>query len=186
MCYLCSTVLPWIGYPYLITVLFDMHRIVLLWEIKGLLSVFLFSITCLPVLYSIDFIPKLKICSFESLISMFVISIKVLISCPVEKPCVYCILFWQSMTGCAAYEMLVYFRTQNAKIRQLPFFLPNKRTRSHSVDFSHIKGFVEDIKLLYYRRNVPVYVYSNPLVICGENPPIILTPYISVLEDLLV
>jgi len=29
-------------------------------------------------------------------------------------------------------------------------------------------------------------MYSNPLVKCGENHPIILTPYISVLGDLLV
>jgi hypothetical protein len=29
-------------------------------------------------------------------------------------------------------------------------------------------------------------MYSNQLVICGENPPIISTPYISVLGDLLV
>jgi hypothetical protein len=28
-------------------------------------------------------------------------------------------------------------------------------------------------------------MYSNPLVMCGENPPIILTLYISVLGDLL-
>ncbi len=30
-------------------------------------------------------------------------------------------------------------------------------------------------------RNLPLYVYSNPLVMRGKNPPIILTLYISVL-----